>query len=121
MKIYHGKIFSGLGVSSTRTQQNAVIYKQKSGMDLYPGTLNVTLTEDFLIPDKLIFIDKKDIKPDNSSRNIRLILAKFRDIEVIIMSPDPMFYDKNIIEVMAVENLREKYNLKDGDEVEIQL
>ena len=110
-----------MGVSSTRTQQNSAIYKQKSGMDLYPGTLNVRLDEDFLIPDKSIFIDKKDIKPDISKRNIRLIPAKFRDIEVIIMSPEPLFYDKNIIEVMAVENLREKYNLKDGDEVEIEL
>ena len=121
MIIYRGKIFSGLGVSSTRTQQNSAIYKQKSGMDLYPGTLNVRLDEDFLIPDKSIFIDKKDIKPDISKRNIRLIPAKFRDIEVIIMSPEPLFYDTNIIEVMAVENLREKYNLKDGDEVEIEL
>ena len=121
MRIYRGKIFSGLGVSSTRTQQNSVIYKQKSGMDLYPGTLNIKLNEDFLIPNKLIFIDKKHIKPDNSKRNIRLIPAKFRDMEVIIMAPDPLFYDKKIIEVMAVENLREKYNLKDGDEVEIEL
>lgn len=121
MKTYHGIIFSGLGVAGILIQQNAEVYKQKCGFDLYPGTLNITLSENFVFPEKVIFIDAKEIKFAYMKLDIYLIPATFRHDNVIIMVPDPSFYDKNVIEVMATENLKEKYNLKDGDEVEIQL
>jgi len=121
MKTYHGKIFSGLGVAATRIKVNAGIYKQKCGIDIYPGTLNIRLNENFTIPEKSIYIDAKEIKSTSKKRNLILVPAKFRTEQVIIMVPDPLFYDKNIIEVMASENLKEKYSLKDGDEIEVQL
>ena len=118
-KNYRGKIFSGKGIGSTRVKQNLETYIRASGKNLIPGTLNIQLTEDFEVPIKHIYIPPEQIKPIGKERGITLIQARINGEEVVIMVPDRPIYEKNIIEIMASFNIREKYFLKDGDEVEV--
>ena len=120
-KTYRGTIFSGLGVATTRVRQNLELYQAKTGMDLVPGTLNVELTEDFHVPDNRITISSTQVRPLSKKRAITLVRATMWGHDVIIMIPDPPKYGKHVIEVMASVNIRERFGLQDGDEVEIVL
>ena len=118
-KTYKGQVFSGKGVGTTRVKQNLETYIQASGKSLIPGTLNIRLTEDFEVPQKHIYIPPEQIKPIEKERGITLIHARINGEGVIIMVPDRPIYEKNVMEIMASFNIGEKFNLKDGDEIEV--
>lgn len=120
-KTYKGRIFSGLQVATTRVEQNIDIYKKESGMDLVPGTLNVRLTEDFVVPGNSIYIPKEKIKPADKSRGIILVPAKVESEAVLIMVTDPLFYDSDVIEIMAPFHIRNRFGFADGDEIEVAI
>jgi CTP-dependent riboflavin kinase len=120
-KTYNGEVFTGIGVAKTRVAENLEAYKQATGMDLLPGTLNVRLTERFVVPSHGIYIPPDRIKPIESNRGITLIEAVLDDEKVIIMYPDRPIYEPNVIEIMAPFNLRNRFRLKDGDEVHIEV
>ena len=118
-RTYKGQIFSGKGVGATRVKQNLETYIRASGKNLIPGTLNIRLTEDFQVPNKHIYLSPEQIKPIEKERGVSLILAKVKGEEVIIMVPERPIYEKNIVEIMAPFNIRERFCLKDEDDVEI--
>ena len=120
-KIYKGQIFSGKGVAITRVKQNLEVYKQESNMNLFLGTLNVRLTQDFKVPKGSIYIPPERIKPVKKKRGVTLVSARIHGEKVVILLPDRPIYEKNIIEIMAPFNMREKFCLKDDDEVEIEI
>ena len=121
MTIYKGRILTGIGVAKIRVEQNLDAYKQVTGMDLVPGTLNVRLTKNFEIPGDSIYIAPEKIQPIEKKRGIILVPAKLYRSKIVIMNPDPPFYNKKVIEIMAPFNIREQYGLKDGDEIEIEV
>ena len=118
-KTYKGQVFSGKGVGTTRVKQNLETYIQASGKNLIPGTLNIRLTEDFEVLKKHIYIPPEQIKPIEKERGITLIHARINGEEVIIMVPDRPIYEKNIIEIIAPFNIRQRFCLKNGDEIEV--
>jgi len=118
-KTYKGQVFSGIGVAATRVNQNLEIYKRESGMNLVLGTLNVQLTEKFRVPTNSLYIPPERIKPIKKKRGVTLVPARIQGEEVIIMVPEQSIYEKNIIEIMAPFNIREKFCFKDGDEIEV--
>lgn len=121
MRIYRGKIFSGIGVATTRVKQNLHAYKQESGLDLIPGTFNVRLSEDFVIPEEHIYIPPQCVNPKEKQRGVTLIRASFLGEKVVILIPDKSMYAENIIEIMAAFKIKEHFHLKDGDEVEVKV
>ena len=88
-------------------------------MDLIPGTLNVRLNKDFVIPEKSNYISPDRIKPFEKKRGVALVPAKLNDENVILILPEKSGYEKNVVEVMASFNIREKLELKDGSIVTI--
>lgn len=120
-KVYKGEVFTGIGVAKTRVEQNLDAYKQATGMDLLPGTLNVRLTEPFVVPSDSLYIPPDKIKPTENNRGITLIETVLGDEKVVIMHPDRPIYEPNVIEIMAPFNLRNRFKLKDGDEVQIEV
>ncbi len=118
-RTYKGQIFSGKGVGATRVKQNLETYIRASGKNLIPGTLNIRLTEDFQVPKKNIYIPREQIKPIEKERGVTLIHANVKGEEVIIMIPERPIYEENIVEIMASFNIRQRFCLKDGDEIEV--
>lgn len=90
-------------------------------MEFFPGTLNVHLDKTFEIPTDSIHIPPEKILPIEKNRGVMLVPAKLRSSKVVILIPEPLFYEKNEIEIMAPFNIRERFCLKDGDEIEVMV
>jgi len=117
--IYKGQIFSGKKVATTRVKQNLEVYKRKSGMHLVLGTPNIQLKEDFEVPKNSVYIPPEETRPIKKKRGVTLVPARIQGEKVVILVPERQIYEKNILEIMAPFNIREKFRLEDGDEIEI--
>lgn len=111
-----GKVKSGFGVGYQYVKMITKIFKERYGITLYPGTLNIEL-------ERPVFIESDEkILKENYNGNQDVIIKKVTvfNKEVYIVRPE--FNNRidgeqpsNIIEIVSDINLREKYNLKDGN------
>ncbi len=121
MKKYRGEIFSGIGVAQTRIADNLELYEKKSGVRFFPGTLNVRLTEEFELPSDNIHITAEEILTPGRKSDISLVPAHlFGEKVFLLYSHNPM-YDRNIIEIMASFIIRDRFDLSDGNEIEVEV
>lgn len=96
--------------------------KGKLGFSPFPGTLNLKLTKNSMKAREVL--DRSsgiEILPALGYRRGRLFRAKLRKVDCAIVVPDVMNYPKDIIEVIASENLRRRFQLTDGSKVEVQV
>lgn len=96
--------------------------KEKLGYEPFPGTLNLKLTENSRKNKEVL--DKSrgiEILPALSYCRGRLFRAKLRKLDCAIVVPDILNYPKDIVEIIASENLRQKLQLIDGGKVEVQV
>jgi riboflavin kinase len=119
-----GKIFSGSGEGAKFTEIPWVRKQiaEKLGFIPYPGTLNIKLTEG-IVKFKLLKRAKAiEILPAEGFCRGRCFNAYFMDtLKCAIVIPEVDNYPEDILEVIAPINLREKFKLKDGDMVNVQI
>ena len=101
-----GKVKSGLGNANIWVRKARDIFKEKYGMDLFLGTLNIELNEDIF--------------------NVYVKECEILGIKAYILRTEKNNkkngdHPLNIIEIVTNVNMREKYGLKDNDEVSIYL
>jgi len=121
--VFKGRIISGLGEGRYYTEQKGYVdqFQDKLGFTPFPGTLNVEI--ELIERNKIrllknyggIVIDAFETK-NRSFGGVRCFHAKIHDVNVAIVLPIRSHYS-NILEFIASHNLREKLDLKDGDEV----
>ena len=122
---FKGVVVSGLGEGRYYTEQDGYVtqFKDKIGFAPYPGTLNIEI--EYVEKNKLrllkshnaIIID--EFKTDNRTfGGVRCFHAKINGINCAIVLPLRSHYS-NVLEFISPHFLREKLNLKDGDEVKI--
>ena len=122
---FKGKVISGMGEGRYYTEQKGYVnqFNEKLGFIPYPGTLNVEIK--YIERNKLrllksytaITID--EFKTENRSfGSVACFRANISGIDGAIVLPLRSHYS-NILELISPHFLREKLNLKDGDEVEI--
>lgn len=121
MKI-KGKVVSGLGVATYWIKKIEKVFLNKTGKRLYSGTLNIKL--DFNYEFKPDFIISKD--EYGGEYNVYIKKCKLWESEAYIVRSGKNINEEgdhklNIIEIMSDVNFREKYNLKDKDNVEIKI
>jgi CTP-dependent riboflavin kinase len=108
-----GKIVSGTGEGAYFTQIGWVQQQceEKLGFKPYPGTLNLEISEEFL--PAIEFLDQEKgiglISPD----------PKFCNAMVFKVSCLVRVHPKNIIEIIAPQNIKASLNVKDGDSVTV--
>jgi riboflavin kinase len=122
-----GKVRTGIGDLSTKMVLPNVeaIYIQKTGMKLFPGSLNVQLQNDFHVLPKIriegheyggtVCVSLMPCKMFNRKAFI------VRTDKVAAQKSDQNIHPLSVIEIVTDVKLREIYNLKDGDEVEIEI
>jgi len=119
-----GKIFSGSGEGAKFTEIPWVRKQiaEKLGFIPYPGTLNIKLTEG-IVKFKLLKRAKAiEILPAEGFCRGRCFNAYFMyTLKCAIVIPEVDNYPEDILEVIAPINLREKFKLKDGDMVNVQI
>lgn len=126
IKILCGKLITGLGegqyyisLDGYRTQ-----FIEKLGFDPYPGTLNVRLDSNSIDIRKTItqsiritgFTDQTRTFGKGSCFRVRI-----SDIEGAVITPERTHYPEDIIEIIAPVNLREHLDLKDGNNINVEV
>lgn len=121
MKILRGKVVSGFGNFSFWIEKLREIYKQKTNMTLFPGTLNIRLAEPYDLPSDVIRLEKEEY---GGTVSVSLLPCTIFDREAFIIRTDKNAsgygdHPKTIIEIAADVKLRDTYNLSDGDIIEV--
>ena len=121
-----GKIFSGSGKGAYFTALPWVRkqIKEKIGFMPHPGTLNVKLIGEFVEARKLLENAKAlEILPEPgycSGKCFKGYIGKQNMLCAIVL-PCIENYPRDVLEIVAPSNLREKLKLRDGDEVEVRI
>ncbi len=96
---------------------------EKLGFTPYRGTLNIELTKEEF--EKRALLEKAqaiEISPVKGFSRGKCFKANVMDkLECAIVIPEIPNYPRDIIEVIAPTNLREKLQLRDGDSVEVKI
>jgi len=98
-------------------------FNEKCGFEPYPGTLNITISEDYLYDIRQIKSSCTNIiKPKKGFGSVKYIKAILNDdIAGAIVFPDKTTHDENYLEFIAKDNLRKKLNLEDGNKVKLKI
>jgi len=127
MKTLHGHIAdvpSGFHVAAQHLRPVMHLMEARMGITgLVPGTLNTQITEDYVV------LADASISPQEYGfpETVKLQRAIISGLKAIIMRPDahetrPNYgHGKNHIELMSALHLRTALNLKDGDEIAVEV
>lgn len=125
--IFKGKVVSGLGEGRYYTEQKGYTeqFKEKLGFVPYPGTVNIEI--EYVERNKLRLlkdtkaIDIEEFKTKNRTfGGVRCYRAEINGTSGAIVLPLRSHYS-NVLEFVSQHYLRDKLNLKDGDEVKITI
>jgi riboflavin kinase len=121
--LLRGKVVSGLGNFSFWIKRLEDHYFRKTGMHLYPGTLNVLLDEPWSLPAGCLRLEKEEY---GGQVSVNLVHCSIFNRPAFLLRTDlnetghgP--HPKNLIEVATDIRLREVHHLADGDYVEVEI
>ena len=113
--VLRGTVTTGTNNASYWINKLDDLYTLKTGMKLYPGTLNIELPEQFIPPSNVIRLEKEE-HGGHVSVSILPCFIFERKAFIIRTDTDNRL---NIIEIATDVKLREAYNLVDGDIAEV--
>ena len=97
-------------------------YEQKTGMRLYPGTLNLELASDYSVPADAMRLEAEEY---GGTVSVSIVPCRIFGRRAFLLRTDPNeqgtgHHPRNIIEIATDVSLRDAYQLKDGDWVEVE-
>jgi riboflavin kinase len=96
--------------------------KESLGVTPYSGTLNLQLSSEGIKQRALLTrANGIMIKPESGYLPGYLYKAMIFDIKCFVILPDVPNYPKDLLEIIAAENLRALLNVKNGDEITIMV
>ena len=124
-----GRIQSGKGDASKWLRLFARAYEKKLGQRIFPGSLNVALDANFdwhreehLA--KHIFFDRSEMNGERDILLMRCSLSNLSDQSAFLWTTTTAAQDRTdprVVELIASIGLRARYDLSDGDLVEIEI
>jgi len=119
--ILRGKVKSGMNNLSYWMEKLEKYYTEKTGVKLYPGSLNIELPEPYSLPSSVIRLEKEEY---GGTVSVSILPCQIFGRKAFIIRTDKNAsgtgdHPLNIIEVATDVKLRDEYNLSDGDIVEI--
>jgi riboflavin kinase, archaea type len=123
MPVLLGKVTSGFGNFGYWIERLADHYLRKTGLALYPGTLNLQLDEPYSLPQTARRLEKEEyggtvsvsLQPCRVFGRPAFLLRTDRNAAGD--GPHPL----TIIEIATDIRLRDAYGLADGDWVEVEI
>jgi riboflavin kinase len=117
-----GKVVSGRGDFGYWIGRLSSYYERKTGMRLYPGTLNVELRSEYSLPPDVIRLEAEEY---GGRVSVSMVACRIFDRPAFLLRTDPNeqgtgHHPRNIIEIATDVRLRDRYQLQDGDWVEIE-
>lgn len=118
-----GQVTSGLGNFGFWIDRLGDLYQQKTGVRLYPGTLNVQLPASYSLPRDVIRLEANEY---GGTVSVNIVPCRIFDRPGFLLRTDQNeqgrgHHARNIIEIAAAVRLRDVYHLEDGDWVEIEV
>lgn len=122
MVCLRGKVVSGLAAFAVWIERLSDLYQQKTGMSLYPGTLNVELALPYSLPQDVIRLEAHEY---GGRVSVSIVPCRIFNRPAFLLRTDANergtgHHPRNIIEIATDVRLRDAYQLKDGDWVEIE-
>jgi len=124
-----GRVQSGKGDAAKWLWLFSNAYERKLGSRIFPGSLNLALDSDFdwhapFFRARLIRFDRSEMGGERDVLLIPCVLSSLEDQAAFLWTttnaamdrPDPW-----VIEIIAEVGLRQKFDLSDGDAVEIAI
>ena len=123
MKVLTGQVVSGVGNFSYWIDKLKDHYQRKTGLMLFPGTLNVQLDEEYSIPPDAMRLEGEEY---GGAVSINIVPCRIFEEDAVILRTDSNergegLHPRTLVEVACEVKLRDKYNLKDGDTVQVEV
>lgn len=122
LMVLRGKVKSGENNLSYWMKKLNDLYTIKTGMNLFPGSLNIELEEPFILPENVIRLEKEEY---GGTVSLSMYPCEIFERKAYILRTDKhaLGIDQSlaVIEVITDIKLRDKYNLSDGDIVEVRV
>jgi len=119
-----GKVRSGVGNFSYWMARLEPFYTARTGVKLFPGTLNIELDQPFDLPEKAVIrLEKEEY---GGMVSVSILPCRFFDRHAFILRTDNNAANQGphpttIIEVACEVKLRDTFNLHDGDIVSVDI
>lgn len=122
MSRLRGRVISGRGDFGIWIEGLANFYEQKTGLRLYPGTLNLALPSPYSLPSDVIRLEASEY---GGTVSVSLVPCRIFNRTAFLLRTDQNeqgtgHHPRNVIEIATDIRLRDAYRLQDGDFVEIE-
>ncbi len=119
--VLRGKVVSGMGNFSYWIEKLSEHYQRKTGMKLYPGTLNVQLEQSYTLPERVTRLEAHEY---GGAVSVNIVPCSIQGRAAFILRTDANeqghgHHPRTIVDVATDVKLRDHFGLKDGDMVEI--
>jgi riboflavin kinase len=123
MPVLKGVVVSGMGNFSHWLEKLESFYTQKTGMQFFPGTLNLRLDEPYSLPADVLRLEKEEY---GGAVSVSMVRCRIFGRPAFLLRTDANesgrgHHPKNIIEIATDIKLRDRYRLHDGDIVEVDI
>jgi riboflavin kinase, archaea type len=123
MPILRGKVVSGVGSFSYWIEKLHDHYFRKTGMNLFPGTLNIQLEQPYSLPAKTIRLEGDEY---GGTVAVNIVPCFVFGHKAFLLRTDTNergrgHHPKTLIEIASDIKLRDQFCLQDGDVVEIEI
>jgi len=123
MKVLRGKVESGIGDFGRWIEKLEAHYQRKTGVKLYPGTLNIRLTEPYSIPAGCTRLEAREY---GGSVSVSIAPCRICGRPAFILRTDANEsgtgrHPRTVVEIASDVKLRDQHSLHDGDEVSIEV
>ncbi len=123
---YKCVVVSGAGVASKNSARWFNAWAKSEGLSLYPGTLNLQCCSSIKFNSKGIPLKKWDGISENPVKDCmdydpKMYPAVLKGEYVWVFRWGGRLDSGFLFEIVAEECLRDKFSLKDGDEVEVEV
>lgn len=128
--IVKGTVFSGLGEGAYYLSQMNYIkqIQEKLGFTPYPGTLNIKINknEGAQIFKEIKMFKHVRLDPFFDGKRFYVGVTCYRakingSLLGAIIRADKTYYDESVLEIIAPVYLRSYFNLKDGDQITVEI
>lgn len=118
-----GVVVSGMGNFSFWIEKLEEHYRRKTGMQLFPGTLNVRLDAPYSLPKEVIRLEASEY---GGTVSVNMVPCKINGHPAFLLRTDANeegrgHHPKTIVEIASNVRLRDALGLEDGDVVEIEI
>lgn len=121
MRLLKGKLVTGVGNFSFWIEKLQDHYLKKTGMILFPGTLNIKLDEPFDLPPQRARLEAEEY---GGTVSVSIVPCKIFGRTAVILRTDKADSEpesRKIIEVACEVKLRDEHRLRDGDIIEVEV